>query len=97
MGAIEPEALTAAAHRVGQNLGSAGLDGALRETGYDPIEEDGETRFRNCPFHALREQDQTTVCRLNLGLVEGILAGAADERTARLEPSDGYCCVRIRR
>jgi hypothetical protein len=36
------------------------------------------------------------VCNLNLGLVEGILEGASDARTAFLEPSDDYCCVRIR-
>jgi hypothetical protein len=28
--------------------------------------------------------------------VEGILEGAEDDRTAYLEPSDDYCCVRIR-
>jgi predicted ArsR family transcriptional regulator len=58
--------------------------------------EDGEIRFRYCPFHVLKEQDQRTVCNLNLGLVDGILEGAGDGRVAFLEPSDSYCCVRIR-
>jgi predicted ArsR family transcriptional regulator len=95
-GAVDPAALADAAHRVGRELGSEGLDRALRDTGYDPVDEEGETRFRNCPFHALRELDQSTVCRLNLGLVEGILESAPDGRKAYLEPSDSHCCVRIR-
>jgi predicted ArsR family transcriptional regulator len=96
IGAIQRSKLTEAAHRVGRQLGEKGVECALRETGYDPVEEDGETRFRNCPFHALKEQDQTLVCRLNLGLVEGMLEAASDGRSAHLEPSDSYCCVRIR-
>lgn len=95
-GAIEPSDLSGAAHRVGEDLGATGLDQALRETGYEPIEENGEIRFRNCPFHALKEQDQNTVCNLNLELVQGIIDGAGDDGTARLEPAEGYCCVRIR-
>jgi predicted ArsR family transcriptional regulator len=88
--------LSEAAHRVGRELGGKGVERVLGETGYEPVEEGGEMRFRNCPFHALREQDQTLVCRLNLSLVEGILEGASDGRSAHLEPSDSYCCVRIR-
>jgi predicted ArsR family transcriptional regulator len=95
-GAIDRSDLIGAAHRVGRELGGKGLEQALRETGYDPVDEGGETRFRNCPFHALKEQDQTTVCQLNLGLVEGMLEAASDGRRAHLEPSDSYCCVRIR-
>jgi len=89
--------LAEVAHRVGRELASDGLERALRETGYEPVEEEGETRFRNCPFQALREQDQDTVCHLNLSLVEGMLDAAPDGRHAHLEPSDSYCCVRIRR
>ena len=95
-GAIERSDLAAAARRVGKELGEEGLAQALRETGYDPVDEEGETRFRNCPFHALRQQDQKTVCNLNLGLVEGIVDGAGEGGRAFLQPSDGYCCVRIR-
>jgi predicted ArsR family transcriptional regulator len=95
-GSVRRKDLVGAARRVGIEVGEVGLDRALDETGYDPVVEEGEIRFRNCPFHALKEQDQRTVCNLNLGLVEGILEGAEDGRTAYLEPSDDYCCVRIR-
>ena len=95
-GSVKRRDLLDAARRVGRGLGEIGIDEALSETGYDALEEEGEVRFRNCPFHMLKEQDQRTVCTLNLGLVEGILEGASDGRTAFLEPSEGYCCVRIR-
>ncbi len=88
--------LEVAARRFGRALGGNGLDEALRGTGYEPVVEDGEVRFRNCPFHALREQDRRTTCGLNLALVEGIIAGAGEETEAVLDPEDGYCCVRIR-
>ena len=95
-GAITGAELTSAARRIGEELGGVGMEQALAETGYDPVAEDGEIRFRNCPFHGLKEQDQNTVCNLNLGLVRGMLKGADDGRQAYLEPSDSYCCVRIR-
>jgi predicted ArsR family transcriptional regulator len=95
-GTVKRRDLAQAARGVGLEIGGEGLDRALLETGYDPVMEEGEIRFRNCPFHALKEQDQRTVCNLNLGLVGGMLEGAGDGRTAFLEPSDHYCCVRIR-
>jgi predicted ArsR family transcriptional regulator len=95
-GSVQRRDLVRAARSVGVEIGEGGLDRALEDTGYDPVLEEGEIRFRNCPFHALKNDDQRTVCNLNLGLVEGILEGASDARTAFLEPSDDYCCVRIR-
>lgn len=95
-GAVKRKDLASSARRIGVELGGAGLDQALLETGYEPVVEEGEIRFLNCPFHALKDLDQRTVCNLNHGLVEGMLEGAGDDRTAFLEPSDSYCCVRIR-
>ncbi|HWL48810.1 MAG TPA: helix-turn-helix domain-containing protein [Acidimicrobiia bacterium] len=96
LGAVKRKDLAEAARRIGAELGEEGLDQALRQTGYDPVIEEGEIRFRNCPFHVLKAQDQRTVCNLNLGLVEGMIEGSDDGRTAYLEPSDSYCCVRVR-
>lgn len=84
-----------AARQVGAELGEAGLDQALQEAGYEPAEEGGEIRFRNCPFHVLVEEDRPTTCRLNLALVEGMAEGAGDPRRPRLAPEEGYCCVRV--
>jgi predicted ArsR family transcriptional regulator len=93
---IEQEALADAAHRAGHQIGQGGLGTALRDTGYEPAMEDGETRFRNCPFHVLREQDRDATCGLNLALVEGMIEGAGSQLSAVLAPEDGYCCVRLR-
>lgn len=93
---VSHDALALAARDAGSQLGAAGLDKALDQTGYEPVAEEGETRFRNCPFHLLRDQDRELTCALNLALVEGIIEGAGRGATATLAPEDGYCCVRIR-
>lgn len=93
---IEHQALADAAHRAGRQIGRGGLETALWDTGYEPAVEDGETRFRNCPFHVLREQDRDVTCRLNLALVEGMIEAAGSQLGAVLAPEDGYCCVRLR-
>jgi predicted ArsR family transcriptional regulator len=94
-GAAAREEVMEAARRMGVGLGAEGLDTALSETGFDPVEEDGCIRFRNCPFHALVAEDRQTTCRLNLALVEGMVDGAGEARRALLRPEDGYCCVTV--
>lgn len=94
-GHLENDALKAVARRTGCQIGSTGLDEALAETGYEPAVENGETRFRNCPFHVLRDQDSEATCGLNLALVEGMIEGSGAEVAAVLAPEDGYCCVRL--
>lgn len=94
-GHLDTEALTGVARRTGEEIGHAGLGAALEATGYEPVTEDGETRFRNCPFHVLRDRDRETTCGLNLALVEGMVEGSGAETDAVLAPEDGYCCVRL--
>jgi len=93
---MDADAMAQVAHRAGMEIGRDGLAGALMSSGYEPVEEEGETRFRNCPFDALRAEDQETTCRLNHALVEGMVSGAGCDTTAVLDPEDGYCCVRLR-
>jgi predicted ArsR family transcriptional regulator len=95
-GHLDSAALAEVARRTGREIGTAGLEAALAETGYEPVMEEGETRFRNCPFHVLREQDRETTCGLNLALVEGIVEASRAGVTAVFGPEDGYCCVRLR-
>lgn len=94
-GDLDKAALAEAAHSAGVEMGKAGMGVALEATGYEPFTEGAETRFRNCPFHSLKESDQQITCRLNLALVEGIAEGAGSEVSARLAPEEGYCCVRL--
>jgi predicted ArsR family transcriptional regulator len=94
--------LLEAARRLGAELAGAagaagGLEGALAGHGYEPRRgEDGVIRLRNCPFHQLAEHHRDVVCGMNLGLIEGILAGlGAEGLRAVLDPQPGHCCVAI--
>ena len=94
--------LLEAARRLGAELaGAAGaaedLEGALAGHGYEPSRGgDGVIRLRNCPFRQLAEQHRDVVCGMNLGLIEGILAGlGADGLRPVLDPQPGRCCVAI--
>lgn len=91
-----PETVRAAAHRLGEEVGTeariaAGqrpstdrrreaLMATLDERGYEPFELDGALRLRNCPFHALVDDHRDLVCGMNLALAEGILDGLGEER-----------------
>lgn len=94
-GHLETRALVEAARRTGRKIGQGGLGAALEATGYEPVTEEGETRFRNCPFHVLRDQDRDTTCGLNLALVEGMVEASGSDTDAVLAPEEGYCCVRL--
>jgi predicted ArsR family transcriptional regulator len=96
-------ALLEAARRLGAELGrgfshgEAGLPGALAGQGYEPRRgDDGVIRLRNCPFHQLAEHHRDVVCGMNLGLIEGMLAGlGTDGLRPVLDPRPGHCCVAI--
>lgn len=94
-GHLDTGALIDSARRTGREMGQAGLGAALEATGYEPVIEEGETRFRNCPFHELRERDRDTTCGLNLALVEGMVEGSGSKTDAVLAFEEGYCCVRL--
>ncbi|MEV4247075.1 transcriptional regulator [Streptosporangium canum] len=85
-----------AARRAGAGLAAPGEDlgAVLRRRGYEPYEEDGRLRLRNCPFHLLAEEHPLLVCSMNLALCQGMLEGLGEEGvTARLDPRPGECCV----
>jgi predicted ArsR family transcriptional regulator len=96
-------ALLDAARRLGAELGSrfshgnADLEEALAGHGYEPRHgDDGVIRLRNCPFHQLAERHKDVVCGMNLGLIEGILAGLGTHGLRPvLDPRPGHCCVAI--
>jgi predicted ArsR family transcriptional regulator len=96
-------AVADAARRLGTELGrrfqpeDPDLERALTEHGYEPQRgDDGVIRLRNCPFHQLAQQHRDVVCRMNLGLIEGILTGLeADGLRPVLQKRPGHCCVAI--
>lgn len=101
------EALVRVAREAGREMGEEERQRApaeehphdlLRLRGYEPFDDEGVTRLRNCPFDAVASRYPDTVCRLNLALIEGIL-DSVEVRTwrATLEPRAGSCCVALRR
>jgi len=92
-------AAAAAARSRGHEIasGAGGIDAALDACGYAPESDaQGTVVMHNCPFHALARRHSELVCAVNLALVEGLLEGAGDTRTAYPVPRDGACCVEIR-
>src|SRR6476659_7315620 len=87
-------ALTAAAQQLGGELAAddAPLEPLLRERGYEPYDDDGVVRLRNCPFHAVAQRHAEVVCDMNLALLGGLVEEMPGV-TAALEPAAGRCCV----
>ncbi|MGW5746101.1 helix-turn-helix transcriptional regulator [Amycolatopsis sp. NPDC003861] len=97
-GASPREILARRARAQGEELAAGARDivRTLEENGFEPRTEDGEVLLANCPFHRLAEAHTRLVCEMNLGLVEGMLAGMGEQGLrARLDPRPGCCCVRL--
>ena len=95
-------ALRDAAESLGREIAATApdppdLDRLLRERGYEPYEDAGVMRLRNCPFHAVAQSHPEVVCEMNLSLLQGVLGGLDVVVQAVLEPGTGRCCVAVRR
>jgi predicted ArsR family transcriptional regulator len=68
----------------------------LGDHGYEPRVGERSVVLSNCPFGSLIPRHAELVCAMNLALLDGF-ARALPGRTlgARLEPTDGKCCVRL--
>ena len=83
--------------RPGKKRLVAGIMAALADNGYEPSQEGGEIRLRNCPFHYLANEHRQLVCGMNLALLEGVVAGVdVPGVKPRLDPKPGMCCVAIK-
>ena len=70
----------------------------LRKLGYEPYRTRDGTRLRNCPFHAVAEENPPVICGMSHAFLEGLLVGCgATECRAEVDPRAGDCCVVIRR
>jgi predicted ArsR family transcriptional regulator len=68
----------------------------LAGVGYEPRVEGGEIVLANCPFSALAAEHAELVCGMNLALLDGFTRALPGMGLrARLDPSDGRCCVRL--
>ena len=76
----------------------AAATNVLSECGYEPRLDDDGLTLVNCPFHALAQDYTDLVCGMNLELMAGLVDGLeVAELEARLEPTPGLCCVRLRK
>jgi len=68
----------------------------LDSRGFDPELVDDDVVLHNCPFHQLAQSHTELICGMNLALLDSML-GELDNTgwCARLQPHDGYCCVRL--
>jgi predicted ArsR family transcriptional regulator len=75
---------------------AAGVHAVLARHGYEPYDDEGVTRLRNCPFERLAQTHRELVCRANLAFVEGLVQGLrARGLRAALDPRPGRCCVAL--
>lgn len=69
---------------------------ALGAEGYEPRATDGAIVLGNCPFSGVVADHAELVCRMNLALLEGFSEALPGRRvTARPQPGEGACCVRL--
>jgi predicted ArsR family transcriptional regulator len=80
-----------------QTDGLTDLRRTLGERGYEPYDNDGELRLRNCPYHRLAEHHRDLVCKANLAFIRGMAEhlGLGQALRTRLDPKPGECCVSI--
>jgi predicted ArsR family transcriptional regulator len=85
-------------HRPGPERTVGAAEEVLEAQGFVPSDDgDGGLILRNCPFHALAQQEPEIVCSLNQAFVDGVLRGLGNEDVrAELRPEEGLCCVRVR-
>jgi predicted ArsR family transcriptional regulator len=75
---------------------AADVHAVLTRHGYEPYDDEGVTRLRNCPFQRLAQTHRELVCRANLAFVEGLVQGlTARGLRAVLDPRPGRCCVAL--
>jgi predicted ArsR family transcriptional regulator len=68
----------------------------LTDHGYEPYDDEGTIRLRNCPFAQLAKRHGELVCRANLVFVEGLLQGRQHRGLqAILDPLPQRCCVAL--
>ena len=94
---IGRDARARAGTRPGKKRLVANTMASLAANGYEPTQEGGEIRLRNCPFHYLATEHRQLVCGMNLALIEGVVAGLDVPGVKPvLDPQPGMCCVALR-
>lgn len=69
----------------------------LANQGFEPYDDDGVIRLRNCPFHQLAREHTALVCGMNLTMLTGLTQELAVDVRPRLDPAPDRCCVALAR
>ncbi|HTK17717.1 MAG TPA: transcriptional regulator [Acidimicrobiia bacterium] len=77
------------------DVGCPALAGLLAGHGYEPYQQAGELRLRNCPFDAVARRHRELICAMNLAIVQGAIEESGAGCEASLDPREGECCVAI--
>ncbi len=94
--ALGERARAAAGARPGRRALTDAAVAVLEEQGYEPRPQRDQVVLANCPFHALVDEQRELVCGMNHDLLSGMTEALGDDvLSARLEPSDDTCCVRL--
>jgi predicted ArsR family transcriptional regulator len=72
------------------------LTRVLSDLGFEPFDDGGVIRLRNCPFHRLARDHTELVCGMNLALMQGVLEATEVAAVAMLDPAPDRCCVAFR-
>lgn len=91
-------ALEQAARDHGRSLGDSkdarsDLHRLLSDLGFEPFDDQGVIRLRNCPFHRLAREYTELICNMNLALMGGLLEATDVAGNATLDPASDRCCV----
>jgi len=73
---------------------------ALAARGYEPYDDDGTIRLRNCPFDRIAAQHRQLVCGANHAMLQALtdqVDGDPPTVQAVLDPQPGRCCVTLTR
>jgi predicted ArsR family transcriptional regulator len=65
----------------------------LANQGFEPYDDEGVIRLRNCPFHQLAREHTQLVCGMNLAMLTGLTQALAVDVQPRLDPAPDRCCV----
>ena len=92
------QALQHAAEQLGTELATADTPSTsllelLAQQGFEPYNDGGIIRLRNCPFHQLAQEHTELICGMNLAMLTGATHTIDTDHQPRLDPGEDRCCV----
>ena len=95
---VGQDARRAAGGRRSRRRAIAALEAVAEDYGFQPLIAGGRMALTNCPFRSLVESRGEVICRMNLSLFTGVLAGVGAEgmeASGAPAPGDRRCCVTV--